>query len=104
MRDVGRNTVVMGSQPTSRSAAERMYFESGTWRKNIYNFVADQKFDGATDQEMQEFFNKSGDTIRPARSSLVKDNILMDSGRTRENAAGNPCIIWVVVDFEGMLM
>lgn len=101
---VERNIVIMGKQQTSRAAAERMYFESGTWRKKVYDFMVMKGFDGATDQELQDHFNKSGDTIRPTRVSLVRDNIIMDSGRTRSNGSGNQCIVWVVTDFEGMMI
>lgn len=103
-RPIDRNVVIVGKQRTSQSAAERMFFESGTWRKRVYDYVAMRDFEGATDQEMQDYFGKSGDTIRPVRISLVRDNILMDSGRTRPNSSGNQCIIWTVVKFEGMLI
>ena len=103
-KPIDRNVVIVGKQHTSQSAAERMFFESGTWRKRVYDYVAMRDFEGATDQEMQDYFGKSGDTIRPVRISLVRDNILMDSGRTRPNSSGNQCIIWTVVKFEGMLI
>jgi hypothetical protein len=103
-KPVERNVVIVGKQRTSQSAAEKMFYESGTWRKRVYDFVVDKGFNGATDQEMQEYFQKSGDTIRPVRISLVKDLILMDSGRTRANSSGNQCIIWTVNTFEGMLI
>lgn len=103
-KPIDRNVVIAGRQQTSRSAAEKMLFESGTWRRKVYDYVADKKFHGATDQEMQEYFDKSGDTIRPVRVSLVRDGILIDSGRTRANKSGNQCIIWVVDTFDGMLV
>lgn len=103
-KPIDRNVVIVGKQRTSQSAAERMFFESGTWRKRVYDYVAMKDFEGATDQEMQDYFGKSGDTIRPVRISLVRDNILMDSGRTRLNGSGNQCIIWIVVKFDGMLI
>lgn len=103
-KPIDRNVVITGKRETSRSAAEKMFFESGTWRRRVYDYVADRRFDGATDQEIQEHFDKSGDTIRPVRISLVRDGILVDSGRTRANKSGNQCIIWVVDTFEGMMM
>lgn len=103
-KQIDRNVVITGRQRTSQSAAEKMYFESGTWRKRVYDFIVDRGFEGATDQEMQQYFDKSGDTIRPVRVSLIRDGILMDSGRTRKNTSGNQCIVWVVNTFEGMLI
>ena len=104
MQAINRNVTIVGKQRTSQAAAEKFHGKSGGWRQQLYWYLQDRGFDGATDQEMQEHFGKSGDTIRPTRVSLVRDNLIMDSGRTRANSSGNQCIIWVVSDYEGRLM
>jgi hypothetical protein len=37
----------------------------------------------------------SGNTVRPSRVSLVRDALVMDSGRTRKTISGNDAIVWV---------
>ena len=101
---IDRNVVIVGKQRTSQAAAEKALSKSGGWRPQLYFYLQDCGFDGATDQELQKHFNKSGDTIRPTRVTLVRDGLIMDSGRTRTNESGNECIIWIVSGLEGRLM
>lgn len=100
---IDRNAVIHGKHKNSQAAADAFFLKSGSWRRNIYTFVSSRGAEGATDQEMQEYFNKSGDTIRPTRKTLEKDGLLVDSNRTRKNAGGNDCIIWVTYEYEGQL-
>ena len=65
-------------------------------RARVYQFIVDCMERGATDQEMQFALNMSGDTLRPTRGKLLKDGLIYDSGKTRKNANGNDCIVWVV--------
>jgi len=37
----------------------------------------------------------AGNTVRPARVSLVRDELVMDSGQTRKTIAGNDSIVWM---------
>jgi hypothetical protein len=104
MPAIDRNVTIVGRQRTSQAAAEKFHGKSGGWRQQLYWYLQDCGFDGATDQQMQEHFGKSGDTIRPTRVSLVRDKLVIDSGRTRANDSGNQCIIWMVAEFEGRLM
>jgi hypothetical protein len=101
---VDRNVVIVGKQRTSQASAEKFLGKSGGWRRQLYWHLLDCGMSGATDQELQKHFGKSGDTIRPTRVSLVRDNLIMDSGRTRANESGNQCIIWIVSELEGRLM
>lgn len=101
---IDRDVVIVGKQRTSQAAAEKFLGKSGGWRRQLYWHLQDCGFDGATDQELQQHFNKSGDTIRPTRVSLVRDGLIIDSGRTRINESGNQCIIWIVSELEGRLM
>jgi len=100
---IDRNVIIAGHQHTSQAAAEKALGKSGGWRKQLYLYLQNCGFNGATDQELQQHFGKSGDTIRPTRVSLVRDGLIMDSGRTRTNESGNQCIIWIVSELEGRL-
>ena len=53
---------------------------------------------------MQAYLDKSGDTIRPTRKTLQDDKMIMDSGRTRKNSAGNDCTVWVSMNWDGLLL
>lgn len=94
--------VAHDARETSRIAAERIYPKSGSIRLKVYEYLIRQGLRGATDQEMQTNLNLSGDTIRPTRMTLLKDNYIIDSGETRNNVNGNPCVVWRAVD-EGMM-
>lgn len=104
MESIDRNVVIRGKHALSQAAADAFFLKSGSWRRKVYDFVQRNGINGATDQEIQAFFDKSGDTIRPTRKSLQDDGLLVDSGRTRKNAGGNDCTIWVTHEFDGMLL
>ena len=72
----------------------------GSNRANVYQYIIDRQDRGATDQELQAALNMPGDTLRPTRLSLLKDGLIYDSGKTRQNANGNDCIVWMVSTIE----
>jgi len=94
------NKVIVANRAreTSRIAAERVYPKSGSIRLSVYEYLIRQGLRGATDQEMQSNLNLSGDTIRPTRMTLLKDGFIIDSGETRNNTNGNPCVVWRAID------
>jgi len=69
-------------------------------KARVYQFLIDRMEQGATDQEMQFALKMSGDTLRPTRGKLLKENFIYDSGKTRKNENGNDCIVWVVSTIE----
>jgi hypothetical protein len=94
------NKVIIATKAreTSRLAAERVYPKSGSIRLSVYEYLIRQGLRGATDQEMQSNLNLLGDTIRPTRMTLLKDGFIIDSGETRNNTNGNPCVVWRAID------
>ena len=94
------NKVIIATKAreTSRIAAERIYPKTGSIRLSVYEYLIRQGLRGATDQEMQSNLNLSGDTIRPTRMTLLKDGFIIDSGETRNNLNGNPCVVWRAID------
>lgn len=104
MNEVNRNTVIRGKHALSGKAADAFFLKSGSWRKLVFDFIDRQGVNGATDQEIQEYLDKSGDTIRPTRKTLQQDGLILDSGRTRKNAGGNDCTIWVSHNWDGLLL
>jgi len=77
-------------------AAPRM----SSHKARVYQFLVDRMDQGATDQEMQFALKMRGDTLRPTRGKLLKENLIYDSGKTRKNENGNDCIVWVVSTIE----
>ena len=82
------------AHPTSANAALRALPKSGSKRKRVYDFI--NRVGGATDEEIEQALDISGNTVRPTRGSLVKDGFIVDSGLERLTKAGNPAIVWRV--------
>jgi len=89
-------------RPTSLAALEKSLPKIGSNKAKIYQYILDKQEYGATDQEIQAHLKMSGDTLRPARLSLIKDELIYDSGKTRQNINGNECIVWVVSELNQM--
>lgn len=104
MERIDRNAMIHGKHPLSGKAADAFFLKSGSWRKLVFDYIDRQGANGATDQEIQAYLDKSGDTIRPTRKTLEQDRLIMDSGRTRKNAAGNECTVWVSFNWDGLLL
>ena len=93
----------MTYQRTSRSALLAVEPHIGSINRAIYAYIESRGLDGATDQEVEQVTRIDGNSVRPSRGSLVKQGLVFDSGRTRPNAKGNNCIVWVALD-EGMML
>lgn len=90
------------AQGTSIAAAIKHYPKSGSTRLKILEFIIGKGFNGATDQEIEYTLHMDGNTVRPSRGLLVKHGFIVDSGLTRENKNGNPCIVWKAVENDGL--
>lgn len=87
-------------RPTSIEAQRKAAPRMSSQRARVYQFLIDRMEKGATDQEMQVALKMSGDTLRPTRGKLLKENLIYDSGKTRKNENGNDCIVWIVSTIE----
>ena len=85
---------------TSKAAYKKALPTFGSKRARVYQYIFDQQERGATDQEIQAALNMPGNTLRPTRLSLLKDDLIYESGKTRQNQNGNDCIVWVVSEIE----
>jgi hypothetical protein len=83
---------------TSRWSAAKAYPKSGTTRLKVYELIFSRGLAGMTDQEIQTTLHLSGDTVRPSRIKLLRDGLIIDSGETRNNSNGNPCVVWRAID------
>ena len=93
----------MTYQRTSLEALLAVEPHIGSINRAVYSYIESRGVDGATDQEIESVTHIDGNSVRPSRGSLVKMRLVIDSGRTRPNAKGNNCIVWLAVDEGAML-
>lgn len=93
----------MTYQRTSLAALLFVEPHIGTINRAVYLYIESRGLDGATDQEIEGVTRIDGNSVRPSRGSLVKQGLVFDSGRTRPNAKGNNCIVWIAGS-EGMML
>lgn len=95
LRKVDDNVIMLrnNAKSTSRKAAEKVLPKTGSIRRAVFDFIIANG--GATDYQLEAYLNGKHQTISASRRSLVVDGLLVDSGRTVKNAAGNDCIVWV---------
>ena len=93
----------MTYQRTSLEALLAVEAHIGSINRTVYAYIESRGVDGATDQEIESVTHIDGNSVRPSRGSLVKMRLVIDSGRTRPNAKGNNCIVWMAVDEGAML-
>ena len=93
----------MTYQRTSLEALLSVEAHIGSINRTVYAYIESRGVDGATDQEIENVTHIDGNSVRPSRGLLVKMRLVIDSGRTRPNAKGNNCIVWMAVDEGAML-
>ena len=52
---------------------------------------------GATSEELSEILRQKYKRVQPRTSELQVSGHIRDSGRTRKNADGSDCIVWVAI-------
>ena len=93
----------MTYQRTSLEALLAVEPHIGSINRAVYSYIVSRGLEGATDQEVESVTRMDGNSVRSSRGSLVKQGLVFDSGRTRPNAKGNNCIVWIALD-EGMML
>ncbi len=79
----------------SSTAAKAIAPRARSIRGSILAHVRDCGAAGATDQEISVALGIDGSTVRPARLSMVRRGLLIDTGRDRLTVAQNPARIYV---------
>ena len=108
LREVGDNVVMISKKArlTSRKSAEKVLPHTGSIRRRVYDMIKSNNDYGYTDYELEAVLKSSHQTVSASRRSLVVDNYLVDSGKTRKNQNDNDCIVWITTDYSfgnGML-
>lgn len=80
---------------TSQRAADRIALVAPAIRHRIYEFIKSKGAEGATADECAVALGLKPTQARPRCSELFEDGVITKSDRKRENADGNPMIVWV---------
>jgi hypothetical protein len=95
--------VVEGKRATSRAAAASIPQGRAVaqWLR-VLGWIVEAGERGATDEEIGEGLDLSGDTVRPRRGSLARpetgEPYIADSGRTRPTRHGNRATVWTATE------
>lgn len=82
--------------PTTRAAAQTAIKpDAARLRGQVLAYIRSRGASGATDQEIQEHLDMSGDTERPRRRELQQAGLIVDSGQTRLTPSGRAAVCWV---------
>lgn len=84
------------ARPTSKAAAFSVAGITGASRRTVYEFIRDQGDAGATDEQVINGTGLPASNARPRRVELVRDRVVIDSGRTRVTASGRAATVWIV--------
>lgn len=100
LRAVDDNVVLLSKKAsrTSRSAGEKILPHTGTLRRRVHDLVLSSKQSGLTDEELEKYLGGKHQSVSASRRSLVLDGYIVDSGKTKKNAVGNDCILWIHTD------
>lgn len=85
---------------TSRKAAASILPKRFTIRQQVEDFAKEHSTQGFIDEQLEERFpHWAPSSWRTRRNELMQENRVLDSGRTRRNAAGREMIVWVHRDY-----
>jgi len=87
-----------GGPDTQRKAAIAQWPTSGTQRRHILDFIAEQEDRGATDEEIEQCFGARHQSASARRNELMNDGWIEDSGKRRRTTSGKEAIVWVLSD------
>lgn len=79
---------------TSKEAATAIRETASELRERVFEFIAEQGWDGATDEEIQEALRMEGNTQRPRRVELSQAKRIMQHGK-RKTRSGRSAAVWV---------
>jgi hypothetical protein len=83
---------------TSMRAAESMYDLGGRLRFEVYSFIAQCGWVGATCDEIEQALNMKHQTASARVNELMNGGHIHNSGRKRSTSSGRAAIVWVRAD------
>lgn len=83
------------AQRTSREAVARNANSIKGVQRDVLTALQGNPL-GLTDFDLEDALGRSHQSVSAARNALMLCGLVTDSGKTRPNARGNRCIVWVV--------
>jgi hypothetical protein len=83
------------AQRTSKAAVARNADSIKGLQRLVLTAIARNPL-GLTDFDLESALGRSHQSVSAARNTLMNAGLVTDSGKTRPNARGNRCIVWVV--------
>jgi hypothetical protein len=80
---------------TSVAAARSMVDLGARLRLEVYSFIADCGWVGATCDEAEQALNMKHQTTSARINELANAGYIVNSGRKRATSSGRPAIVWV---------
>lgn len=96
--DEAHSYVRHNARSTSVDAADAALPKSGTQRRKVYDFIAEQGERGATDAEIIAGLDMAHQSVGPRRLELLEAGLIRDSIQRRLTPTGQPAIVWVTTD------
>lgn len=91
--------VKLGSPTTAYDAAASVAEAAATRSKLALTFVADQRVDGATADEVAQANEWERYSSRPRLAELHARGAIVDSGRRRQGVSGRSQVVWVLPEY-----
>ena len=83
---------------TSEVAARRVAPRTPNNRERILTLIRERGALGLTDDEGEALLNMGPQSYTPRRGELVKQGLIVDSGRRRKTESGCPAVVWVAAE------
>ncbi len=83
-----------GKSETSKKAAEAITGSTKTIRKKVEKLLLEVGYAGATDCELDRYFECTNSSVRTRRRELTMDGKCVDSGEKRKTDSGLEAIVW----------
>lgn len=90
------------TRTTSREAAESIELSAPTLRSKVLHHVRECGYLGATDADIQEELELTGNTQRPRRIELCDMGLLRSSNIKRITASGRSAVVWLSTHLDAL--
>lgn len=83
-------------KPGTREYAMALRARRARMKGLVFAFLVGRGADGATDQEMQLGLGLHANSQAPRRVDLVREGVVVNTGKRRKTSSGHTAIVWAV--------